>query len=434
MSPRTRASLPSRLVLAVLLFAFAALPSDRSRAADLVTLYNFCSQANCTDGENPAAGLTADAKGDLLGTTSGGGANGKGTVFEIAKTKTGFAPTPKILLSFDGADGSTPMASLLLGPGGDLFGTTADGGANGSGGTVFEIAKTHSGYAKTPTILYSFCAHPDCADGSSPMAGLVADKDGNLFGTTQLGGANDQGEVFEIVKTDRGYARSPTILYSFCSQASCTDGSQPTASLLLGPGGDLFGTTQLGGAASEGEVFEIAKTHSGYASTATLLYSFCSELNCADGSSPAAGLVLDQDGDLFGTTYYGGTFGNGNGTVFEIVKTAVGYLNTASIIASFDPEVNGANPAAPLLVDASGDLFGTASAGALGAGTVFEIAKSGDSYGAPAVLVAFSTSEGATPVGGLIADRQGDLFGTTESGGANNNGLSGTVFAIPASQ
>ena len=221
-------------------------------------LFNF----DGTHGGVPEAGLIADAAGDLFGTTSAGGANNHGTVFEIAKTASGYASTPTVLVSFDGTHGGVPVAGLIADAAGDLFGTTPAGGANNDG-TVFEIVKTASGYASTPTVLFSF----DNTHGAVPLAGLIADAAGDLFGTTSAGGANNRGTVFEIVKTASGYASTPTVLFSF----DTTHGARPEAGLIADAAGDLFGTTSNGGANNHGTVFEIVKTASGYASTPTVL-------------------------------------------------------------------------------------------------------------------------------------------------------------------
>jgi hypothetical protein len=360
---------------------------------------------NCFDGSHPQAALIADANGNLFGTTFAGGAGayggvyaGGGTVFEIVKTAGGYASTPTTLVSFcslgmlpNCADGSHPQAGLIADANGNLFGTTFAGGASG-GGTVFEIVKTASGYASTPTTLVSFCSLPNCADGGGPVAGLIADANGNLFGTTEGGGAyglNGVGTVFEVVKTASGYASTPTILVSFCF--GCPDGASPFAGLIADANGNLFGTTQYGGAGAyggyggRGTVFEIVKTASGYASTPTTLVSFCSLPNCADGSFPSAGLIADANGNLFGATYQGGASAGGGaagrGTVFEIVKTASGYASTPTTLVSFCSLPNcadGANPVAGLIADANGNLFGTTEeGGASGGGTVFEITGSG---------------------------------------------------------
>ena len=316
-----------RSMLATLSIAFAIslaiLAPSRSCAAGLTTLVTF----NRTDGMVPVADLIADAHGNLFGTTEYGGANGangNGTVFEIAKTAGRYASIPSVLYSFcaqtNCTDGSFPTAGLIANASGNLFGTTSGGGAHGQG-TVFEIVKTGGGYASIPAVLYSFCAQTNCTDGAYPTARLIADASGNLFGTTQYGGASPYGgvnpcgsgppgcgTVFEFARTARGYAATPTILYSFCVQAHCTDGANPRAGLLADASGNLLGTTFTGGANMYGTVFEIAKTAGRYASIPSVLYSFCAQTNCTDGSLPTAGLIADASGNLFGTTSAGGAF------------------------------------------------------------------------------------------------------------------------------
>ena len=186
-------------------------------------------------------------------------------MFEIVKTATGYASTPTTLVSFNGTNGAKPYGGLIADAAGDLFGTTSYGGANGYG-TVFEIVKTATGYASTPTTLVSF----DDTNGANPYGGLIADAAGDLFGTTYDGGANSYGTVFEIVKTATGYASTPTTLVSFDG----TNGANPYSGLIADAAGDLFGTTVSGGANGNGTVFEIVKTATGYASTPTTLVSF----------------------------------------------------------------------------------------------------------------------------------------------------------------
>ncbi len=317
------------------------------------------------------AGLLADANGDLFGTSSFGGANGGGTVFEIKKTAGGYASTPTTLVSFTGlADGAEPKGSLIADANGDLFGTTYLGGAEDadglSHGTLFEIAKTAAGYSSTPTTLITFNGD----DGDAPVASLIADSNGDLFGTTELGGASGGGTVFEIAKTPTGYASTPTTLVNF-------EVDVPVGSLIADSRGDLFGTTKGGGSVNGGAVFEIVKTAGGYASTPITLASF---RDLSDGLSPVGALIMDANGDLFGTT--SGTTVSPfllpatDGTVFEIKKTATGYASASALV--FFDGADGAAPAASLIADASGDLFGTtAEGGANGGGTVFEVTDSG---------------------------------------------------------
>ncbi len=346
----------SCLVLTIL--SLAALSVASPGAASAQTLTTFTSFAG-TNGSNPEAGLIADANGDLFGTTNSGGASGDGTVFEIAKTSSGYAGTPTTLITFNGTNGANPWSSLIIDANGDLFGTTFGGGAFG-GGTVFEIVNTSSGYATTPTTLVSF----NGADGAELVGGL--DGNGNLFGTTAAGGMG-YGTVFEIVKTSSGYASTPTTLVSFNS----ANGNEPVTGVITDDNGDLFGTTFYGGASGDGTVFEIVNSSSGYASTPTTLLNF----NGTNGAFPKGSLIADGNGNLFGATAFGGSLTDG--AVFEIVKTASGYSSTPTTLINFNG-TNGAAPTGGLIADTSGNLFGTTTnGGASGVGTVFELTGSG---------------------------------------------------------
>jgi hypothetical protein len=407
---------------------------DIAMTSVLTTLANFTG----ANGFVPRGSLIADANGDLFGTTEGGGVNGDGTVFEIVKTGSGYAGTPTTLVSFTGTTGASlgadPFGSLIADANGDLLGTTAGGGANNGNGTVFEIVKTGSGYASTPTTLVSFAT--DASNGAFPLGSLIADANGDLFGTTEVGGVNNNngGTVFEIVKTGSGYASTPTTLVSFTG----ANGFSPRGSLIADANGDLFGTTfgtAFQGAANGGTVFEIVKTGSGYASTPTTLVSFTD----TDGANPTGDLIADANGDLFGTTSgLAGGANNGHGTVFEIVKTGSDYASTPTTLVSFTG-ANGAAPRGSLIADANGDLFGTTSGeGTSNAGTVFEIVKTGSGYAStPTTLVSFTGTDGAAPLGSLIADASGDLFGTTAGtavrGGNGGGTVGGTVFEITGS-
>src|ERR1039457_747285 len=238
-------------------------------AQTLTTLYSFWSQSGCPDGAWPYAGLVQATNGGLYGTTYNGGTNSAGTIFKIAP---GGTLTTVYSFCSQGVypyctDGANPYAGLVQAANGDLYGTTSNGGANGGGGTVFKI--TPSG---TLTTLYSFCSQTNCTDGFYPYGWLVQAANGDLYGTTNIDGANGGGTVFKI--TPGG---TLTTLYSFCSQTNCTDGTQPYARLVQAANGNFYGTTRIGGAPSPipgkngGTVFEITPT-----GTLTTLYSFCS--------------------------------------------------------------------------------------------------------------------------------------------------------------
>ena len=329
--------------------------------------------------------LLVDSRGDLFGTTVGGGVFGLGTVFELVKTSTGYASTPTVLASFDGVDGGVSEGSLLADAEGDLFGTTSAGPGNISG-SVFEIAKTSAGYDSTPGTLINFIG----ANGLRPEAGLVADASGNLFGTTPAttsagpSGGDDNGTGFEITKTGQF---STLVTFNGVDVGS-------SAGLIVDASGDLFGTTESGGANNGGTAFEIVKTPTGYASTPSTLVSFPEDFG-------ASGLIADAHGDLFGTS--------GN-LVFEIVKTATGYASTPTTLASFPVDV--VAPVGGLVMDANGDLFGTTRGFLLNQGAVFEIKKTASGYAnTPTTVVNFNSLE--LPAGGLIADSSGNLFGAT---------------------
>jgi uncharacterized repeat protein (TIGR03803 family) len=385
---------------------------------DMTTVITTLVTFNNIDGSNPMyEGLITDANGDLFGTTAVGGASGYGTVFEIAKTNTGYASAPTTLVSFNIGNGEEPVGSLIADANGDLFGTTTGGGASGYG-TVFEIAKTDTGYASAPATLVSF----NSGNGANPYSGLIADANGDLFGTTEARGASGYGTVFEIAKTNTGYASAPITLVSFNNG----NGANPIGSLIADANGDLFGTTEDGGASGDGTVFEIAKTNTGYASAPTTLVSFN---GFGNGSLPFGSLIADANGDLFGTTIQGGP--GGYGTVFEIAKTSTGYASALTTLVSFNVG-NGASPYGGLIADAYGDLFGTTQqGGSSGYGTVFEIAKIDTGYASvPTTLVSFNNGNGTYPIGSLIADANGDLFGTIQEDGASRDG---TVFEITGS-
>jgi uncharacterized repeat protein (TIGR03803 family) len=352
-----------------------------------------------TDGQAPY-GLVQATNGYFYGTTYSGGANDDGTVFKITPTGT-LTMLHSFCSPYPCQDGAESGAGLVQANNGDLYGTTQNGGADGYG-TVFKI--TPSGTLMT---LHSF----DGTDGANPYAGLVQATDRNLYGTTQNGGANNKGTVFKITPSG-----TLTTLHSFDG----TDGKLPYAGLVQTTNGDLYGTTQTGGANGAGTVFKI--TPSG---KLTILYSFCSQSGCTDGELPHAGLVQATNADLYGTTAYGGA--DADGTVFKITPSG-----TLTTLHSFDG-TDGANPYAGLVQATDGNLYGTAAygganttdCGGIGCGTVFKIIPTGT----VTTLYSFCSQSGCTdgdyPVAGLVQDTNGDLYGTAAMGGANGYG---TVF------
>ena len=270
----------------------------------LTTLYNFCSQSACADGENPEAVLIQGANGDLYGTTFAGGTEGppNGTAFQI--TPSGTLTT---IANLNSTDGGASQAGLVQAMDGDFYGTTTSGGT-GDRGTVFKISASG---ALTP--LYNFCTlGADCADGDDPEAGLVQATNGDFYGTTIKGGAHDGGTVFRITP-----AGALTTLYSFCTASGCADGQLPDAGLVQATDGNFYGTTYLGGAHNVGTVFKITP-----GGRLTTLLSFDS----TNGGKPLAGLMQATNGDFYGTTFTGGA--SNNGTVFSLSLGLAPFVKT----------------------------------------------------------------------------------------------------------
>jgi uncharacterized repeat protein (TIGR03803 family) len=311
------------------------------------------------------------------------------------------AQTFTTLNSFNDTDGAYPEAALVQATNGDFYGTTYGGGANDEG-TVFTI--TPSG---TLTTLYSFCSQSNCTDGANPYAGLVQATNGDLYGTTYSGGANNLGTVFKITLSG-----TLITLHSF----DLTDGAYPEAALIQATNGDLYGTTSRDGFNGYGTVFKI--TPSGKLTT---LHSFD---YFTDGAYPEAGLVQASNGDLYGTTSLAGA--NNFGTVFKI--TPSGTLTTLHSFGVAGYPTDGAFPEAGLVQASNGDLYGTTSQGAAyDHGTVFKITPSGTLTTLYSFCSQSNCTDGAKPYAGLVQATNGDLYGTTYEDGAHNFG---TVFSL----
>jgi uncharacterized repeat protein (TIGR03803 family) len=375
---------------------FAAMAIAPAQAQTFTVLYTFTNEAQ---GWQPDAAPILDTAGNLYGTTQyGGTAGGFGSVFRL-DTK----GNEDVLYSFAGEpDGEDPVTGLVADRSGNLYGTTLYGGTAGGYGTAFKLS--HTGKL---TLLHSFASNPDGAD---PRCTLIGDPQGNGYGTTQYGGTNGgYGTVFEQ-NADGQF----TTLYSF---SGTPDGESPEAGLIRDPGNNLYGTTVYGGTAGGyGTIFKLDKV-----GKLTLLHSFA---GTPDGENPYAGLAADSAGNGYGTTKYGGTAG-GFGTVFKLDRTG-----EFSLLHSFAGTPDGENPVAGVVADPAGNIYGTTYyGGTFGYGTVFEI----DTTGKLTVLHSFNgSSDGANPMGGLTRDAAGNLYGTASGGGDLNCGFSGcgTVFKV----
>jgi uncharacterized repeat protein (TIGR03803 family) len=373
----------------------------RAQAQTESVIYSFCMQNLCSDGTNPASNLIMDSQGNMYGTAVNGGTEFWGTVFKLTP---GGAQT--VLYNFcvvggdSCTDGSAPVSGLVMDSAGNLYGTTRQGGAHGPlYGTVFKLSPNG-----TLTTLHSF--NSDGIDGVNPLAGLVMDSKGNLYGTTYLGGASNAGVVYRV--TPKG---KETIVHSF--EGGLSDGSGPAnMTLVKDSQGNLYGTTAYGGTHGGGTVFKIS-AQGGY----SILYNFGATKT--DGINPEAGLTVDPKGNLYGTNISGGKYGIG--TVFRVSPSG-----TENILHSFqNNHIDGYNCYASLIRDSQGNLYGvTYQGGANGSGVLFKISPKG----VETVLHAFgSGSDGINPQGSLLLDSQGNLYGTTYFGGSGGNGA---VFEV----
>ncbi len=390
-----------RLIATLAIFTIPFLSAVQATAADNV-LHSF---QGGTDGSYPQAGLTSDAAGNLYGTTFQGGTAGVGTVFELTPAGGG-TWTEKVLYSFGGADGNGPFGGVIFDAAGNLYGTTIGGGTY-LAGTAFELSPAGGG-TWTEKVLWSF---GNGTDGTSPAAGLIFDAAGNLYGTTQTGGTNGAGMVFELTPAGGG-SWTEKVLYSF---GNGTDGEQPAAGLIFDAAGNLYGTTAFGGTSSKGTVFELTPAGGGNWTEKVLL-----RFNVTGGANPQAGLIFDAAGNLYGTTFGGGAYNLG--TLFELTPAGGGTW-TEQVLHSFGNGTDGSGPWAGLTFDAAGNLYGTTRyGGSYGGGTVFRFSAHGE-----VLLYSFSGADGKNPIAGLALDAGGNLYGTTYLGGASNQG---TAFEI----
>jgi uncharacterized repeat protein (TIGR03803 family) len=324
-------------------------------------LYNF--GISGTDGQQPYAGLIFDGAGNLYGTTSAGGSEGYGTVFEL--TPNGSGGWREVTLHNFGiayTDGIYPYAGLIFDGSGNLYGTTSKGGSEGHG-TVFEMTPNGSG-GWTEMVLHNFGITG--TDGMGPYADLIFDAAGNLYGTTALGGSEGEGTVFEMTPNGSG-GWTERVLHNF--GIGDADGLYSYAGLIFDSAGNLYGTTAGGGSADDGTVFEMTSNGSG-GWTERVLHNF--GISGTDGMGPYAGLIFDAAGNLYGTTALGGS--EGEGAVFEMTPNGSGGWTEVALHNFGISDTDGQQPHAGLIFDSAGSLYGTTSlGGSQNDGTVFEV-------------------------------------------------------------
>jgi uncharacterized repeat protein (TIGR03803 family) len=396
--------------------------TQAAQAQSFNVLHNF---TGGPDGSAPVAGLTIDPAGNLYGTASAGG-TGYGTVFRLVYKNSAWTFTP--LYSFAGGnDGGQPQARVVFGPDGTLYGTTAAGagnGCNGEGcGVVFNLkpsprACTTALCPWLEAVLYRFSGG---GDGGDPNGDVIFDRTGNLYGTTVLGGPDCYfrgcGVVYQLtLSAASGWTER--VLYSF---SLGDDGAFPVGGLIADNAGNLYGTTfgySDGIYAPYGTVYELTPSGSGWAEKT--LYTF---QGGSDGGSPDAGLIADQMGNLYGATTSFGT--GGGGTVFEMMPSGGNWtLVTLYGLIGF----NGSSqpgPYASLVMDESGSLYGTTrNDGASGNGSVFKLTRQLDGSWTYTSLHDFTgAADGGFPYSNVVFDTNGNLYGTAYRGGAYGGGV-----------
>ena len=387
--------------------------SNAARAQTYSILHTFSG----LDGANPDAKLTLDGAGNMYGTTWYGGAEYLGTVVRLQYKNSAWLATP--IYSFQGVpDGAGPRSKVIVGPDGSLYGTTGGGGDSGCNfgggcGIIYSLRPPPRAPASvivpwTETVLYRFTGG---SDGKYPTGDLVFDQAGNLYGTTQFGGAYNGGTVFKLTHSNGSWTES--VLYSF---RGAGDGEQPYYGVIVDRAGNLYGTAAPDGTSQGGTVFEVSPSGSGW--TETTLYSFTGG---SDGAYPGSALIFDQAGNLYGTTFRDGS--GGGGTVYELTPTNGNW--TFNVLYSYAGyyEPNGA-----LLLDSAGNFYGTTLVGGPDQlGSVYKLSPSNggwtytdlhDFLGA----CPYPSEDGCIPEG-VVMDGAGNLYGMTYEGGENSVGV-----------
>jgi uncharacterized repeat protein (TIGR03803 family) len=382
----------------IALFLFLATVSQPARSQTYKVIYNFTGIGN--DGATPYAGPVL-LNGNLYGTTYLGGSYGNGSVYRLSPS--GSSWKYNSLYSFKNLpDGAGPgFGSLAIGHDGALFGTTEGGGYFG---TDFEICACKGREVQ----IHQFGRG---TDGAQPIGGVVLDSAGNFYGTTSLGGTYNNGTVFEEKKSGDKWIES--VIYNFTGG---NDGINPPAGVTLDAHGNLYGTTSLGGAHGGGVVYKLSAHGSGWKQT--VLHTF---RGASDGQNPVGGVVLDKAGNLYGTTFDGGV--NGGGTVYKLSPSGTGWRFTTlySLTGGYGGPYN-------KLTLAHGNIYGfTEAEGKNGLGSVFKLAPGKGGWTFTDLYDFVGGSEGAQPYGSVAVDKDGNVFGTTNTGGSQNQGL---VFEI----
>lgn len=373
-------------------------------ASTTKVIYSF---AGTADGEYTDTELVRDSAGNLYGSSVRGGLSGGGTVFQVTP-----AGVHTVLYNFTGgADGGEPYKGVTLDAQGNLYGTAVTGGGGsceGGCGVVFEL--TNSGGVWTQTVIHSFTG----SDGSGPGSPVAVDGHGNVYGTTPTGGAFGMGVVYRLSPNGTG-GWNFHVIHTFTGGADGGGGSAGV--LLIAAAGNLYGTCTVGGVNGLGTVYEMALIQGKW--QFRTLYAF---KDSPDGGMPYGGVVFDNQGNLYGTTYYAGT--NDNGTVYKLTRSNGTW--TESVLYRFKGGTDGSQPISGLVADAAGNFYGTTSAGgsgSCGCGTIFKMTRGTTGNWTERVVYSFPGKPNAgNAYNGMVRDAAGNFFGATVHGGTSDDG------------
>jgi len=400
------------LIVVVLATTF----TEVSAAQTFTILHSFSGQG---DGAIPR-GVIRDADGNLYGTTSYGGSAGHGTVFKLQRAGSGWVLST--LYAFKGGtDGARPVARVVFGPDNVLYGTTTDGGQDNFG-TVFSLSLPLSTCPAaqcpwTHTVLHQFNGF----DGAYPAyADLLFDSQGSIYGTTSDGGpGGGSGTVYQLTGSGGNWTES--VLYTF--QLGGTNSFAPYSGVIFDAASNLYGTASGGGDNGDGAVYELVRSGSGW------IYDELHAFDVSDGAEPTGGLIFDSSGNLFGTTPYGGAYGDYSrgGTAFELSPDGSGW--TIDVLHSFPNAGELPGPLAGLTMDAAENLYGSALTGcAFGHGCVFKLAYSGGVWNYSSLYDFTGGTDGGAPLA-VVLDGNGNLYGVASCYSEIDN-CNGTVWEI----
>lgn len=392
-------------IAALTLALISSVLSTAAQAQTFNVIHNF---TGGPDGGIPEAGVTI--RGDALYGTARVGGIGYGTVYQITQAGSNWQTVPISQLS---NGGRTPIARVVFGPDGHPYGTTNWGGATFLG-IVFDliaplsICKTANCFWKE-NVIYNFGGSPD---GANPgFADLVWDSQGNIYGTTENGGPNNLGTVYELVRSGNSY--SEKVIYSF----SGADGANPQDGVILDSNGDLSGTTYSGGANGDGTVFKLNYVV-GVGWKQTVIYNF---QNGLDGALPSAGLIMDSSGNLYGATTTGCI--EGGGAVFELMPSGNTYTFKVLYSLSGNPQY-GCGPWESLTIDSTGNLYGATYCGGFNnVGSVFKLTNTPNGWVFTSMHDFTGGADGGYPLSNVSLDTNGNLFGTATQGGSQDSGV-----------